>query len=239
MKILIVDDEQPGREIIKNLLIARHSGDFAEIKTAESADEASDLIAEFDPDLLFLDVSMHPKSGFDLLEELAKFRFEVIFVSAHNHAIGAFRVNALDYLLKPIDVNAFDNAFTKAVTHVKQKNLPSQSLGANDKIGLTTRDGFIIINLQDIIRCEADGNYTVFVLEKNQRIIVSRSLKEAGKILERFPAFLRVQRSFIVNTNKIVRYSKSEGGYVILSDNFQVTVSAESKTMIEGLFNVL
>lgn len=240
MKILIVDDEHNGREIIKSLLITRHSENITEIKTAGSVDEALGVIHDFNPDLVFLDVNMPAKSGFDLLEELGKFRFEVIFVSAHDqYAIEAFRVNALDYLLKPVDLKAFDEALAKAVTHVKQKKTPSQSLSSNDKIGLTTRDGFVIINLQDIIRCEADSNYTVFVLEKNQRIIVSRTLKEAGKILERFPAFVRVQRSFIVNTNKITKYSKSDGGYIILSDNFQVTVSGESKTMIEGLFNVL
>jgi two-component system LytT family response regulator len=240
MKILIVDDEHDGREIIKSLLVARHSEHLTEIKTASSVDEALKTISDFNPDLVFLDVNMPLKSGFDLLEELGKFRFEVIFVSAHDqYAIEAFRVSALDYLLKPVDLKAFDEAFNKAVTQIKQKKTPNQTLSSNDKIGLTTRDGFVIINLQDIIRCEADSNYTVFVLEKNQRIIVSRTLKEAGKILERFPAFVRVQRSYIINTNKIVKYSKSDGGYIILSDNFQVTVSSESKAMIEGLFNVL
>lgn len=240
MKILIVDDEHSGREIIKSLLVNRHADHVTEIKTAESVNEALATVPQFNPNLVFLDVNMPGQSGFDMLEQLGKFTFEVIFVTAHDqYAIDAFRVNALDYLLKPIDLKAFDDAFAKAIAQVKEPEPAIHPLPSNDKIGLTTRDGFVIINLQDIIRCEADSNYTIFVLEKNQRIIVSRTLKEAGKILERFPSFLRVQRSFIVNTNKIVKYSKSDGGYIILTDNFQVTVSTESKAVIEGLFNVL
>jgi two-component system LytT family response regulator len=240
MKILIVDDEHSGREIIKSLLNNRHSSIVSEIKTTESVDDAFATIIEYNPDLVFLDVNMPGQSGFDLLERLDKFQFEVIFVTAHDqYAIDAFRVNALDYLLKPIDLASFDRAIHKAIERFNQKSNTAHPLLADDKIGLTTRDVFVIINLQDIIRCEADSNYTVFVLERGQRIIVSRTLKEAGKILEKFPSFLRVQRSFIVNLNKIVKYSKSDGGYIILSDNFQVTVSDESKHVIEQLFNVL
>jgi two-component system, LytTR family, response regulator len=240
MKILIVDDEHSGREIIKSLLINRHASVSREIRLAGSADEAFAAVIEFDPDLVFLDVNMPGQSGFDVLERLGKFRFEVIFVTAHDqYALDAFRVNALDYLLKPIELSVFDQAVNKAVELLARKSGPVQPSVSNDKIGLTTRDGFVIINIQNIIRCEADSNYTVFVLEGNQKIIVSRTLKEAGKILEKFPSFLRVQRSFIVNLNKIIKYSKSDGGYIILSDNFQVNVSEESKGIIEQLYNVL
>jgi two-component system, LytTR family, response regulator len=240
MKILITDDELSGREIIKSLLEARYYNDITEIKLAASAEEAINILQLYEPDLVFLDVNMPDQSGFDLLETLGKFRFEVIFVTAHDqYALDAFRVNALDYLLKPLDTDAFAKAFLKAQSRLKEKHVVHQPLLTNDKIGLTTRDGFVIINTQDIIRCEADSNYTIFVLENGQRIIVSRTLKEAGKILEKFPSFLRVQRSFIVNMNKIVKYSKSDGGYIILSDNFQVNISAESKAVIEQLFNVL
>jgi len=240
MKILIVDDEHSGREIIKSLLINRHPSVAGEIRLAGSADEAFATIVEFNPDLVFLDVNMPGQSGFDLLERLDKFRFEVIFVTAHDqYALDAFRVNALDYLLKPIELSVFDQAVNKAVESLARKSGPVQPIVSNDKIGLTTRDGFVIISIQNIIRCEADSNYTVFVLEGNQKIVVSRTLKEAGKILEKFPSFLRVQRSFIVNLNKVIKYSKSDGGYIILSDNFQVNVSEESKGIIEQLYNVL
>ena len=240
MKILIVDDELSGREIIKSLLLNRYADNASEIKMAGSADEAFATIIEFNPDLVFLDVNMPGQSGFDLLERLGKFQFEVIFVTAHDqYAVDAFRVNALDYLLKPIDLSSFDRAVKKAITHFDQNSASVHPVLADDKIGLTTRDGFVIINLKDIVRCEADSNYTVFVLDAGQRIIVSRTLKEAGKILEKFPSFLRVQRSFIVNLNKIVKYSKSDGGYIILCDNFQINVSDESKAVIEQLYNVL
>jgi two-component system LytT family response regulator len=240
MKILIVDDEHSGREIIKSLLMNRHASMVGEIKMAASAEEAFAQVIEFDPDLVFLDVNMPGQSGFDLLERLGKFRFEVIFVTAHDqYALEAFRVNALDYLLKPIELSVFDQAITKAIDLLNKKPKLAQSLVSNDKIGLTTRDGFVVISLQDIIRCEADSNYTIFVLEGDRKIVVSRTLKEAGKILEKFPDFLRVQRSFIVNLNKIIKYSKSDGGYIILSDNFQVNVSDESKGVIEQRFNVL
>ena len=239
MNILIVDDERRGREIINMLLLDLYPDAVTEIRLAASSEEAYGILQSYDPDLLFLDVNMPGQSGFDLLERLGKFRFEVIFVTAHNQfAIDAFRVNALDYLLKPLDTKLFGEAFRKAMVRIKTK-LPANPLPSNEKIGLTTRDGFVIISTQDIIRCEADSNYTLFVLENGQRIIVSRTLKEAGKILEKSPAFLRVQRSFIVNMNKIVKYSKSDGGYIILSDNFQVKISPESKTAIEQLFNVL
>jgi two-component system LytT family response regulator len=239
MKVLIVDDEHSGREIIKSLLLEQYADSVNEIKLASSAEESFVLLQSYNPDLVFLDVNMPGESGFDLLERLGNFRFDVIFVTAHDQfAVEAFRVNALDYLLKPVDRDQFSKAVKKAIASFKDKQ-PLQPQLTNDKIGLTTRDGFVIINTADIIRCEADSNYTIFVLEKGQRIIVSRTLKEAGKILEKFPLFLRVQRSFIVNMNKIVKYSKSDGGYIILSDNFQVNVSPESKTAIEHLFNVL
>lgn len=238
MKILIVDDEHSGREIIKSLLENRYADTITEIKMAASVDEAFATIIAFNPDLVFLDVNMPGQSGFDLLERLDKFQFAVIFVTAHDqYAIDAFRVNALDYLLKPIDITSFDRAVQKAIANFHPT--PISPVLTDDKIGLTTRDGFVIINLKDIVRCEADSNYTVFVLDGGQRIIVSRTLKEAGKILEKFPSFLRVQRSFIVNLNKIVKYSKSDGGYIILSDNFQINVSDESKAVIEQLYNVL
>jgi two-component system LytT family response regulator len=240
MKILIVDDEHSGREIIKSLLINRHASIAEEIKLAGSADEAFATVVEFDPDLVFLDVNMPGQSGFDLLERLGKFRFEVIFVTAHDqYALEAFRVNALDYLLKPIELSVFDQAITKAIDVLNKQPKIAQPLQSNDKIGLTTRDGFVVISLQDIIRCEADSNYTIFVLEGDRKIVVSRTLKEAGKILEKFPDFLRVQRSFIVNLNKIIKYSKSDGGYIILSDNFHVNISDESKGVIEQRYSVL
>src|SRR6478752_1527368 len=104
MKILIVDDEHSGREIIKTLLLNRHANHVSEIRMAGSVDEAFTTIVEFNPDLLFLDINMPGQTGFDLLERLGKFQFEVIFVTAHDqYAVDAFRVNALDYILKPID----------------------------------------------------------------------------------------------------------------------------------------
>ncbi len=241
MKILIVDDETNGREIIKSLLNLHFATSIDECRLAESVEDALNTLSVYDPDLVYLDVNMPDGTGFDFLEKAGNFRFEVIFVTAYDqYAVDAFRVHALDYLLKPIDLKAFQESFTKARVKITQsgRDASHRPVPINDRIGLTTRNGFVIIDVASIVRCEADSNYTVLVLDDGSRHLVSKTLKEATSHLERFSFFLRVHRSHLINLRKIKRYSKSEGGHVIMTDGVSIHMTADAKTHIEKMFTI-
>ena len=238
VKILIVDDERSALNVLK-LLIEKHVPGEKEIITASSAEEALSVLKEFNPSLLMLDIEMPHMNGFDLLNRIGAWDFDVIFTTAFDkYAIKAIRFSALDFLLKPIDIVDLQNAVNRHV--VKRELMPAQqsklvnnllhNLQQKDastfKMALSTMEGVNFIEPREIIYCEGDSNYTHFYLDAKKTIIVSRTLKEYDELLSDH-GFLRIHKSYLVNPKHIVRIDNE--GLVWLSNGQHLAISRRRK----------
>ncbi|MBI1781281.1 MAG: response regulator transcription factor [Sphingobacteriales bacterium] len=238
IKAIIVDDEPRNIRILKNLL-EEFCPDVIVGGEAESAETAINVIRSSHPDIVFLDIEMPFGNAFDLLDKLIPVNFQVIFVTAFdNYALKAFRYYALDYLLKPVDIEELKAAVKKAVERVKEKNM-SQTLdvfiqtmkpskNTLQKIGLPTNDGLVFTNIEDIVRCEASGSYTIIYLHDKQKFIVSKSLKEYEDLLPE-DNFCRIHHSHIVNLAYVKKYFKGRGGYIEMNDNTTIEVATRKR----------
>lgn len=245
IRVVIVDDEKPSTEslsielksIRKDILIA---GVF------NKPLEALHFIKNNDFDLLFLDIEMPGMSGFDLLDKLDKTDFEVIFTTAYDqYAIKAFKFSAIHYLLKPIDYDDLTAAIEmwetrKQVIRREQielfKELMAKSNINHHKIALPTTDGFELINIQDIIRCQAENNYTRFYLTDGSQYLICRTLKDVESILVN-NQFMRTHQSHLINPAFIKKYIRNDGGYLIMEDESKISISRARKENILNLIN--
>lgn len=238
MKVIIVDDEIL---VAKNLelLLNRYCPEIIIEGIAHSAKEGEVLIRDKRPDVIFLDVEMPHGNGFDLLKRFDQINFGVIFVTAFDHyAIKAIKYSAIDYLLKPIDINELVAAVAKAQAQLKNKsvnqglNLLLQNLAQPaarlQKLTLPTMDGMIFINIDEILYCKSDGNYTSFYLVNGQNPVATRQIGTYEDMLPE-PLFCRIHRQYIVNVNKVSKYIKGRGGYVVMSDGKIIDVSVRKK----------
>lgn len=241
MKILVVDNETNIRESIV-LMIENFCPFDAEIYQANGVLDGLKAITEINPNVLFLDVELDDGTGMDLLSKLSEIDFHVVFITAHNkYAIDAFRYSAIDFLLKPIQPDELIDAFDKISKQAKNKNLLEQihimqdSLNkiasSGKKIVLKDSNSIYFVNVNDIIRCESDGQYTEFYIDNLKKIVISKPLKEYEELLEPF-GFIRPHHSHIINTNKILRFDKVDGGSLIMQNNDEIPVSHRKKTQI-------
>ena len=241
-KAIIIDDEQINQKALTKMLDL-YVPDIEIIGVASSADEGIQLIAEKKPEIVFLDIEMPEKTGFDMLKEIEDPQFQLIFTTAHaEYAIKAIKFAALDYLLKPINLNELKEAVEKAIHRIQsgesimnridvvKSNRPNNQFEFN-KIALPTLEGIEFYDTSDIIRVEADRAYCKFYLNKGKEILVSKSLKEYEDILEECN-FYRVHKSHMVNLDTIVKYVKGKGGYVVLEDGSHVDVSVRRKEQL-------
>jgi two-component system LytT family response regulator len=244
IKAIIIDDEDHCRATLFMQLI-RYCPEVKVVAECSSATEGLKAIVEQSPDLVFLDVEMPHMNGFEMLEQLPAILFEVIFTTGYDvYAIKAIRFSALDYLLKPINKDDLRKSVAKISR--EKENLMAQQLNILfqklknqlflQKIAFPTFQGFEVVPLDTIIRCEADNNYTYVFLKNNKKLLVSRTLKEIDELLEGHP-FLRIHQSHIVNLNEIVRYIRGEGGYVVMSDDSTVNVSRSRKDELLKIFS--
>lgn len=233
LKAIIIDDEINSRKTLDSLL-KKYCPEVEVAGIADSVKSGLEQIEKTKPDVVFLDIEMPGGSGFDLLEKAPKINFEVIFTTAYDqYAIQAIKFSALDYLLKPIDVSELKTAIQKIEKNKKQ-NIPNKNLdvfikniqfiSSHNKIALPTLDGLMFVQLNQIVRCESDGNYTNFYLTTGEKIMVSKTMKEFEDLLLA-NNFFRVHNAHIVNLQQIKKYVKGEGGYIIMSDNSQIEVS--------------
>lgn len=244
-KCVIVDDESGARNLIRGFF-DRFFSEYEISGEASSVDEAVDLIDKVRPDLLLLDIEMPLGTGFDVVNRSTYSDFYVIFITAHDHyAIDAFRISAIDYLLKPLRVQDLREALQRfeervgeenkgGVLKVLMDNLSSDSDSAK-RIVLPSVHGFELVPVQHIIRCEAERNYTTFYLDGDKKIIASRTLKEFEEMLSPL-GFFRVHQSHLVNLSKVVRYYKGQGGELEMSDKFHVPVSRMKKEDLLKIF---
>lgn len=235
---VIIDDELSGREVILEMM----NSFFSEIKIlgmADSVESGAALINNVHPNLVFLDIKMPDGSGFDLIKKVSNRNFEVIFVTAFdNYAVSAFQYAAVYYLLKPIQKIEFSKAVELARDQI---NLKKENLRLNflldrvdarkqiqQKIVLPTMNGFDIVTIADIIRCESEINYTRFYLTTGRALLVSKTLREFENVLCE-NNFFRIHRSHIINLNHVTKYIRGKGGEVLMSDGSTVDVSREKK----------
>lgn len=204
--------------------------------SATRVPEALDIIRETVPDLVFLDIEMPGHNGFSLLEQSEPDSFETIFTTAYDqYAIRAFKTQALDYLLKPIDIIELQQAVQKAGRQIELKrtgelveNMGMQPAGSLNKACLPTLEGYVFVDYEDIIRCEASGSYSYIHLADKRKLLVSMRLKECGEMLSQF-SFMRVHHSHIVNLHYVERYVRGRGGSLWLKDGTMIDVSNNRK----------
>jgi two-component system LytT family response regulator len=248
IRTIIIDDESDARESLR-MALERYCPDIELLTSCTTPEEGIQSIRELQPHLVFLDVQMPHLSGFDLLAEIGEIDFAVIFVTAYNHyAIKAIKFSALDYLLKPVDPDDLVHAVQKAKNlHLrKENNFRYQSVLSNvknqqlkmDKLAIPDSEGIIFVETANIICCRADGNYTMLYLSGGKTILVSKPLKDFEAILSNY-GFSRVHHAALINMKHIQKYVKSDGGYVLLSDNHHVDVSRRKKeAFLQQLNNI-
>ena len=210
LNILIVDDEEPVRCIIKKYLSSRN--DVLVMGESENISNAKAIIRNNQIDLVLLDIRLRNETGFDLLAEFPDFDFKVIFITAYDqYILKALKVGALDYLMKPISEDDFHASIDKVRRQIVIKEQYTVSLdflkGINQRITLNTREGLHIIYLDDIMFCEADGGYTTFYLNDGSKLMVSKPLKDYELLLPSIK-FMRVHQTFIVNIDYVILFKK-------------------------------
>lgn len=244
MKVLIIDNDSSIREGLMSLL-KKLCPQISEIQEADGVASGLKAIDTVRPEIVFLDVEMDDGTGFDLVQKLGNYNFQLVFITAHNkYAVNAFKFSAIDFLLKPIDPMDLVLSVNKALSQKKNRDLEQQvklleeslqninSLKIQDR-KIALNDGNVIhyIKVNDIIYCQADGSYTVFHLINSKKIMVSKLLKEYEDLFSDF-SFLRTHHSYLINTSKISKFDKADGGQLIMEENHSVPVSARKKEQV-------
>lgn len=238
---MLIDDEIHCLDTLE-MLLADYCPEVQVVEKCWSAKKGLEAIERERPDVLFLDIEMPVMNGFEMLEHLKMIDFPIVFTTSYDqYAIKAIRFSALDYLLKPVDPKELIASVRKASTQ-KAVPTPEQFSMLIDhlksgktgflKIAVPTLQGLELIAVEDILRCDADDNYTHIHRKGRPRITACRSLKEIEEQLRDFDFFLRVHHSYLVNLNEIERYVKGEGGYLVMSDGSTVDVSRSRKEML-------
>lgn len=244
-KILIIDDEEAASNMLR-LLIERHVSSEIQIMVCNSAESALQVIPKFQPDLIMLDIAMPNMNGFDLLNQLGSWDFDIIFTTAFDqYAIKAIRFSALDYLLKPIDILELQNAVYRHIARKKNKLTSSSDLmnnlmdnlqqrdQTNFKLALNTMEGYYFFLPSEIIRCEGDNNYTRFYFIDGKMLVVSHTLKEYEEILFDYH-FVRVHKSHLVNMHYVNRFDRE--GLIWLNQDIKIPVSRRKRQDVAKYF---
>ncbi len=248
IKTIIIDDEINARIVIAELL-ENYCKNVSLIGQADSVESGLKVIRELKPELVFLDIKLTDGTGFDLLRQLENIDFKIIFITAYEeYAIKAFKFSALDYLLKPIDVNELIKSINKAEELIQQDNisLKLDTFFSNidsiskktKKIILKTTNNIYLVNINEIIRCESDRNYTHFYFLDKDKIVVSKTLKEYETLLNEYD-FFRVHHSHLINLQCVEKLEKNNNNVVIMKDKSKVPVSIRKKEELMKLIKNL
>jgi len=243
IKSVIIDDEQNNIDNLTRLL-QKHCPEVTVAATAMNADDGKKIIFEQKPDLIFLDIQMPEKNGFELLRSLSNYSFEIIFVTAFDkYGIQAVKFSAIDYLLKPINIEELKEAINRAITKISQKKqnlqlenllqlLQNTQLKDEHRIALPTVKETRFAKPQDIIRCESSNNYTSFFFKSGEKLIVSKPIYEYEELLSDY-GFIRCHQSHLVNKKFIKSWVKEDGDYLLLEDKSQIPISRQKKDYIK------
>ena len=248
LKILIVEDEKDTRDLLKSM-ISQSFSDIEIVGEVESVADGIKAIDETNPDVVLLDIDLTDGTGFEILEQTKHKNFMVVFITAHNeYAVKAFRISAIDYLLKPIDINDLIDALEKCKQQKEagELNFKLEALFSNlkseanqdKKIVLKSSDSIHVIPIHEIIRCESDSSYTTFHLKNDKKLIISKTLKEFDDLLTEY-GFFRPHQSHLVNINCINSYEKPHGGLLVMNDKSHVPVATRKREALFSLFKSL
>ena len=235
---VVIEDECHSREMLlemlhENCMQINVVGEADSVKTGLSA------IAEHRPQLVFLDIELKSETSFQILEQVPKINFELIFTTAFDHyALNAIKICAIDYLLKPIDLNELRIVVAKVEKRINRaylnKNLEvlltniKTSSQDNHRIALSASEGLLFVNVSDIIYCESDGPYTKFIFKHAGKIVTSKHLKEYEELLSGYD-FFRIHKSCLVNLREIQKYIRGDGAHLIMSNGATLDVSKQRK----------
>lgn len=247
MKAVIIDDEISGAEILR-ILISRYCPSVKIQAVVLDSASGIEAIRNFKPDLVFLDIEMPIMNGLELLYHVQDISFEVIFTTAYNHyAIQAIKHNALDYLLKPVQSDELEGAVKKAEGRLENGNRTFNKIGKliaqlaeekkSQKLAIHSIDGIQFIDINKIVRLNADSNYTHIILTDKRKFTVARTLKEYEDSLQNMN-FFRVHKTHLINLDYVEKYLRGEGGYVIMADGTEIEVSRRKKNELIALLSV-
>ncbi len=241
LDVLIVEDEVAVAKSIEALLSLNDNVNV--VGLAHQIDDAEAMIKKLSPDLVLLDIKLSPtETGFDLLDRISDLKFKFIFITAFNdYALKAFKYNAVDYILKPIDPEDLEAAIERTGERLVSEN-PTEQINSLVKfmnsnsfvqknILFRTAEQIRAVDIDDIIRLESDANYTTVSLNTGKKITISKSLKEYSDILEE-RGFFRVHQSHLINLNYFELFEKQDGGYIVLKDGTSIPVSKRKKQLL-------
>lgn len=247
MNIAILDDEL---HCVESLLfhIQQLYPEFKIIYKGTNAPEALTSLKKLDVDLLFLDVEMPEMNGFEFLEQFDEHPFDVIFTTAYSqYAIQAFKAQAINYLLKPIDEDELEEAINQwlgkpnslkessaelsnLLNHLKKENI------LDNKIAIPVTDGLEFVEIKNILYCQSQNNYTTIFLKNGESLFISKTLKDVENSLKRF-MFIRVHQSFLINPSYMQKYIRNDGGYILMSNDQRIPLSSSKRALIAEVFD--
>lgn len=248
MNIAIIDDELHCVESLV-LEITQFFPEFKVVYKGTRPMQAIEALKKIKIDLLFLDVEMPEINGFELLNQFDPIPFDIIFTTAYSqYAIAAFKTQAVNYLLKPIDERELNNAINSWLNKLSSRH-SSEEIEAllNDlkkegiltnKIAVPITDGLEFLEVDKIMYCQSQSNYVFIYMENGRQILISKTLKEVEKVLRKY-FFFRPNQSFLVNPNYMQKYSRSDGGYLVMTNDIQIPVSNSKKDLINNIFNAV
>src|SRR5690606_4153007 len=243
--VVLIDDERHCTESLELLLGEKHP-DLKVTGKFNDSREALEFLRKNPTDLVFLDIEMPGMGGFELLGSLEQLRFDVIFVTAYDqYAVKAFNYSAISYLLKPVDEDELDSALLRwkekneKVLSMAQLTMMNEMLRSNyrlkSRVALPTLDGLEFIEIEDIIRCESESNYTRIYCYDTSKYLICRTLKEVEQVLNE-NGFIRVHHSHLINPKYIRKFVRNDGGYLMMSDGASVPISRGKKNRLFDLF---
>ena len=235
---ILIDDEKNALEVLE-MQLTRFCKDVQVAAICDGGAKGIAAIKKYQPDLVFLDIEMPHKNGFDVLNETKGLNYDVIFTTAYDQfAIKAFKFSAIDYLLKPIDIVELQQAVEKAKQKKGNVNLEEKIkllfshmqpvTRLTNKIALPIGDALQFMEPDEIIRCESDSNYTHIYLANGKKITLAKTLKEVEENMEGNP-FFRIHQSHLINMNHVSKYIKGDGAYVVMKDGTQISISRNKK----------
>src|SRR3569833_1441450 len=243
LRAVIVDDEADAVDLLK-LQLAKHCPEITEVETYTNSAKALEDMELRPPDLLFLDIEMPVLNGFELLQKLMPFNFAVIFITAYNqYAIKAFKFNAVDYLVKPINTRELvaaasrvqkDHILNQGRLNLLQKQMQGEPI---NKIAVSSQSGVFFIDLKDIIYAEADSNYTTLMLVDGRAFVVSKTLKDLQDVLES-SHFLRVHRQYIINLNHVTHLDRTRSTLTMINKK-ELPVARNQKDKLSEMYKWL
>lgn len=234
-----IEDEPRNLALLENFVRQYCSETITLVGSARSLSDAMRLIKEKKPQLVYLDIELSQGNAFTLLSTLKEINFEIIFITAFSeHAVKAFRLNAIDYLLKPISIDELKEATARAVEKINRFDSPNENLlkvikglsesSSTSKLAIPVNDGMLFIQCDDIIKIEAKGSYSILYLSTAKKITCTKNLKHLQRLLPE-TSFLRVHHSWIINLKYLKKYYRGKHGYMEMEDGSAVSVSVRKK----------